>query len=369
MNLLVAYDRARAAIAEAKTVKATLQIRDQLEHVKLHAKQVQNRDLLADAIELQLRCERHLGSMLDAAERSGELRAPGERGKAKERPADDQPRAATLKEIGVDYKLSATSRRAAALGDAAFEEIVAGARDKAKSGNAILIDPIKAAAKTAEIDKRRADHAARTIGGGGIADLGKMVREGRKFGSIGSDPQWKFLTRSAAGEGRSANIHYKTEEVDKIKNLPVGELLADDGAFYMWMVDWCPQDALDLLAHYGLQHITTAFTWIKTNGDDPELDLWDDSSFHMGQGYWTRANPEVCWFATKTDSKKKPKRLYADVRQLIIAPLMEHSRKPDAWLDRIERLTPGDYLELQARRTRPGWVSWGDELEFTGVAA
>ncbi|MBR1150121.1 hypothetical protein JQ575_05605 [Bradyrhizobium sp. JYMT SZCCT0428] len=199
-----------------------------------------------------------------------------------------------------------------------------------------------------------------------------MAREGRKFGSIGSDPQWKFLTRSAAGEGRSANIHYKTEEVDKIKNLPVGELLADDGAFYMWMVDWCPQDALDLLAHYGLQHITTAFTWVKTNGDGrigAPLDPFAASTWHMGQGYWTRANPEVCWFATKADSKKKPKRLYADVRQLIVAPVMEHSRKPDAWLDRIERLTPGDYLELQARRTRPGWVSWGDELEFTGVAA
>jgi hypothetical protein len=54
MNLLVAYDRARAAIAEAKTVKATLEIRDQIEHVKLHAKQVQDRDLLADATELQL---------------------------------------------------------------------------------------------------------------------------------------------------------------------------------------------------------------------------------------------------------------------------------------------------------------------------
>jgi N6-adenosine-specific RNA methylase IME4 len=190
-----------------------------------------------------------------------------------------------------------------------------------------------------------------------------MVREGRKFGSIGSDPQWKFLTRSAAGEGRSANVHYKTEEVDKIKNLPVGELLADDGAFYMWMVDWCPQDALDLLAHYGLRTSPP-----PSPGSRPTATRARHLGrvhWHMGQGYWTRANPEQCWLATKGN----PKRLYADVRQLIVAPVMEHSRKPDAWLDRIERLTEGDYLELQARRTRPGWVSWGDELEFTGVAA
>jgi N6-adenosine-specific RNA methylase IME4 len=125
----------------------------------------------------------------------------------------------------------------------------------------------------------------------------------------------------------------------------------------MWMVDWCPQDALDLLAHYGLRHVTTAFTWVKQN---PSGEGW-----HMGQGYWTRANPEACWLATKGN----PKRLYADVRQLIVAPVMEHSRKPDEWLERIERLTEGDYLELQARRPRAGWTSWGDELEFTGVAA
>ncbi|MCK1676605.1 adenine methyltransferase [Bradyrhizobium sp. 150] len=184
-----------------------------------------------------------------------------------------------------------------------------------------------------------------------------MALTGKRFGSIGADPQWKFLTRSAAGEGRSANIHYKTEEVEKIKDLPVNELLADDGAFYMWMVDWCPQDALNLLAHWGLKHVTTAFTWVKQNASG--------EGWHMGQGYWTRANPEQCWLATKGN----PKRLYADVRQLIVAPVMEHSRKPDEWLDRIERLTEGDYLELQARRPRKGWTSWGDELEWTGAAA
>jgi N6-adenosine-specific RNA methylase IME4 len=364
MTLLAAYDRARAAIAEARTVKATLELRGQIDHLKLHARQVQNRELLAEATELQLRTERHLGELLLAAEEAGEIRAKGERGRARAA-ADDEARPATLKEIGVEPKLSASAKRAAALDQAAFEAIVTTAREKVQSGNAILVDPVKAATKTAEQNQRRADHAARTINGGSVEDLGKMVREGRKFGSIGSDPQWKFLTRSAVGEGRSANIHYKTEEVDKIKNLPVGELLADDGAFYMWMVDWCPQDALDLLAHYGLRHVTNAFTWIKTNGDDAGLDIWDNCTWHMGQGYWTRANPEQCWLATKGN----PKRLYADVRQLIIAPVMEHSRKPDAWLERIERLTEGDYLELQARRTRPGWISWGDELEFTGRAA
>lgn len=358
MTLLAAYDRARVALAEATRVDQVMAVRDELEHVKLYARQIQDRALLADASVIQMRADRRLGVLLAAAKEAGQI-AEGRK------PKDEESGRVTLKEIGVDKKLSARVQKAAALPDETFNELEERTREKIRSGGAILVDPINAAAKDAELAGRRQAHAERTRDGGSIADLGRMVAEGRKFGSIGSDPQWKFLTRSAAGEGRSANIHYKTEEVAKIKDLPVGQLLADDGAFYMWMVDWCPQDALDLLAHWGLRHVTTAFTWVKTNGDDPDLNVWDKSTFHLGQGYWSRANPEQCWLATKGH----PKRLFADVRQLIIAPVMEHSRKPDEWLDRIERLTEGDYLELQARRTRPGWVSWGDELEFTGVAA
>jgi N6-adenosine-specific RNA methylase IME4 len=362
MTMLASYDHAMAALAQALAstdvgvVKAS---RDDLDHVKLHAKRVRDRQLLADATEFQMRVERWLGVLLGRAIEAGELAARG--GKV----ATGAPKPATLAEIGVDPKLSMRAKATAALDDDAFDEIVAGMRSRMASGKAIMVDPVDQAGKFAVQEQRRADHAARTIGGGCIADLGAMARSGKKFASIGMDPQWKFLTRSAAGEGRSANIHYKTEEVDKIKELPVGELAADDCALYMWMVDWCPQDALDLIAHYGFKHITTAFTWVKTNGDDADLSVWDKSTFAMGQGYWSRANPEDCWLATRGN----PKRLYADVRQLIVAPLMEHSRKPDEWLERVERLTCGDYLELQARRPRKGWTSWGDELEFTGVAA
>lgn len=350
MTLLAAYDRICNALVDATQFDQVKAIRNEIEHLKLHARLIRDRELLKKASVAQMKFERKLGTMLDAAFESGQIvegRPPKDRG-------DDR---FTLKEIGVDPKLSARARKAAALDDDAFERLAESACEKIQSGGAILIDPIKAAAKEAEIAGRRRQHAERTEKGGCVADLGALALTGKRFGSIGSDPQWKFLTRSAAGEGRSANIHYKTEEVDKIKDLPVNELLADDGAFYMWMVDWCPQDALDLLAHWGLRHVTTAFTWVKQNASG--------EGWHMGQGYWTRANPEQCWLATKGN----PKRLYADVRQLIVAPVMEHSRKPDEWLDRIERLTEGDYLELQARRPRKGWTSWGDELEWTGVAA
>jgi N6-adenosine-specific RNA methylase IME4 len=361
MNMLAQYDRAMSALAialKSTSFDVVLASRDELDHIKLYANRVRDRQLLMDAIEYQMRVERWLGVLLSRAKDAGLIRE----GRPLKVPAGELP-PASLKDIGVDAKLSMKAQKAAALAPDDFAAAIAGMRARMASGKAILVDPVKEAETAAELDERRAAHAARTLNGGRIEDLGKLALSGFRARFIGSDPQWKFLTRSVAGEGRSANVHYRTEEVDRIKQIPVGELAADDAMFGMWMVDWCPQDALDLMAHYGFKHVTTLYTWVKTNGEGA-LDLWADSTWALGQGYYTRANPEACWLGVKGN----PKRLHADVRQLIVAPLMEHSRKPDEWLARSERLSEGPFLELQARRTRPGWISWGDELEWTGAA-
>jgi N6-adenosine-specific RNA methylase IME4 len=56
-------------------------------------------------------------------------------------------------------------------------------------------------------------------------------------------------------------------------------------------------------------------------------------------------------------------RVNSDVRQAIIAPRREHSRKPDGIYERIERLVAGPYLELFARQKRPDWDCWGNETD------
>ena len=35
--------------------------------------------------------------------------------------------------------------------------------------------------------------------------------------------------------------------------------------------------------------------------------------------------------------------------------------KPEAFLDLVEAVSPGPYLELFARRNRLGWDTWGNE--------
>jgi N6-adenosine-specific RNA methylase IME4 len=39
----------------------------------------------------------------------------------------------------------------------------------------------------------------------------------------------------------------------------------------------------------------------------------------------------------------------------------EHSRKPDEQYDLIENCSPGPYIELFARGSRPKWIGWGKQ--------
>jgi N6-adenosine-specific RNA methylase IME4 len=56
-------------------------------------------------------------------------------------------------------------------------------------------------------------------------------------------------------------------------------------------------------------------------------------------------------------------------RNLVVAPVREHSRKPDELYGVMERLYAGPYLELFARHPRAGWTGWGDQLPAETRAA
>ena len=83
-----------------------------------------------------------------------------------------------------------------------------------------------------------------------------------------------------------------------------------------------------------------------------------ESMLTMGGGLTTRKNTETCYLGRRG----KPARLAKDVREIILAPVREHSRKPDEVYDRIRYYCAGPYLELFAREVRDGWDSWGDEI-------
>lgn len=192
-----------------------------------------------------------------------------------------------------------------------------------------------------------------------------MKEPGKKYGAIYADPPWQFQCWTGKSKwGGAAEAHYRTMPLAEISALPVREWASDDCALFLWIC-W-PQmpEALAVIEAWGFKYKTCAFCWVKANTKQSDL-FSDGVPARMGMGYWTRANSEVCLLATRG----KPKRLAADVRQAIVEPLREHSRKPDEIRQRIERLVAGPYLEMFARQTAPGWDAWGNEVGKFGTVA
>lgn len=347
MTALIRYDAACRAISEAIAVDEVKDIRNKADALRLYWRQAKNKRAEMEMAEIRFRAERKIGEIKKALRAAGELHEGGR--PPKTAVENTEVSKIRLADLDIDENESRRFERLAEIEPNAFDRLLARWREhQEKTSRRVSINLLK------EDDdaKRKAGHAARTYDGGKIEDLHALIAGGYKSSTILADPPWHFLARSDKGEGRSATQHYTTDRLGEITALPVAQLAADDCVLFMWMVDWCPKLALDVIEAWGFAHKTTAFTWAKQNESG---DGW-----HMGQGYWTRANPEDCWLATRGS----PKRIYADVRQLIVHPVMEHSRKPDEAHDRIERLVDGPYLELYARRERRNWVTWGNELKF-----
>ena len=187
------------------------------------------------------------------------------------------------------------------------------------------------------------------------------------FGAILADPPWRFQVwsgdtavqkRGSKTTYKPAQVHYQTMSVDELCALPVEGCAADDCALFLWITWPTLLDGIKIIEAWGFNYKTCAFNWMKAHAT--QIHLFDDEITPlMKMGYWTRASSEVCLLGTRG----KPKRLNADVRQGIIAPVREHSRKPEGIHDRIERLVSGPFLELFARQERPNWSAWGNQTD------
>jgi N6-adenosine-specific RNA methylase IME4 len=177
-----------------------------------------------------------------------------------------------------------------------------------------------------------------------------------KFAAIYADPPWLF--QSWAPEVAGRKVPYATMSLEQIKALPVPSIAAEDCVLFMWICWPHLTHAMATITAWGFEYKTCAFSWIKADASQMEL-FRDDIDPFMGMGYWSRGNSEVCLLATRGN----PKRQDAGVRQAIIEPRREHSRKPDCVYERIERLVDGPYVELFARNEpRPGWTKWGNDV-------
>jgi N6-adenosine-specific RNA methylase IME4 len=134
-----------------------------------------------------------------------------------------------------------------------------------------------------------------------------------------------------------------------LRALPIPSIAADNSVLWLWAVNALLDDALDLMEHWGFEYKNT-LTWAKVTkqGDRPSV----------GMGFWMRGATEHLLLGVKG----KPKPLRRNQPTWFSAPPAAHSAKPDEAYSIIETLTPGPYADIFARRERPGWTCWGDEL-------
>ena len=158
------------------------------------------------------------------------------------------------------------------------------------------------------------------------------------FATILVDPPWP---------AQGGEKHYRTMSLVRIKALPVGTLAARDAHLWLWTTNALLPRAYEVAEAWGFT-VRSPLTWVK---------------FRLGLGgrYQLRNATEQLLFCTRgkapLGSRSQP--------TWFNAPVQEHSRKPAEQFAIIERVSPGPYLELFARRrpeSNQPWAVWGDQV-------
>jgi N6-adenosine-specific RNA methylase IME4 len=176
---------------------------------------------------------------------------------------------------------------------------------------------------------------------------------GKKFRTILADPPWQFANRTGkmAPEHKRLN-RYQTLTLQEICEIPV-HLAADQPAhLYLWVPNALLPDGLEVMRAWGFTYKTNV-VWHKVRKDgEPD---------GRGVGFYFRNTTELVLFGIRGAMRTlQPGRRQVNI---VKSQKQEHSRKPDVMYEIIEACSPGPYLELFARGTRPGWQAWGNQAE------
>ena len=190
-----------------------------------------------------------------------------------------------------------------------------------------------------------------------------------KFKAIVVDPPWSFRSHTALQSSnwhvrRDAEKHYRVMSLEEIAALPIRQLAERDAHLFLWITGpfFVKGAHLAIMKAWGFRPSSIAFTWIKLRRryDANQLRVLPtaEADLHVGLGLTTRKNGEFCLLGRRGNAK----RLTRSVRETILAPVREHSRKPDESYARIMEYCAGPYLDVFARQPRDGWTVWGDQV-------
>jgi N6-adenosine-specific RNA methylase IME4 len=327
---LIYFDTARQALAQAATLDEVAELRTQAELMRGYYRQrKESAEMQNMCAEIKLRCERKLGELLKDI-------IPHQGGRPQKRSHDES---VSLQDLDIDHNQSSRWQRIASVPDDEWERFIA--ETKAKEQELTSAGALRLAKqlKTEEQKRKIFDVEPETCV---VADLEKLVADGRKFGTIYIDPPWAYGNQSTRA---STDNHYQTMGIEDIGCLPIGDLAATPSHLHLWVTASFLREGLWLLEEWGFEY-KTHFVWTKPQ---------------MGIGNYYRMAHEVLLLGIKGSLTFAAH----DVMSWTLCDRQSHSAKPERVREMLERTSPPPRIELFARQTCPGWVSWGNEIERT----
>lgn len=163
------------------------------------------------------------------------------------------------------------------------------------------------------------------------------------YPTIVIDPPWDWGDECDCDQFGRARPTYATMTIDQIAALPIADLAAANAHIYLWITNRSLPKGLGLLEQWGFRYVT-CLTWCKPS---------------IGMGNYYRGSTEHVLFAVRGTLGL----LRHDVGTWFTAPRPgQHSAKPPEFYEIVETCSPGPWLDMFARRSRPGWTSWGAEV-------
>ncbi|MCF7853606.1 MAG: hypothetical protein K9N51_02320, partial [Candidatus Pacebacteria bacterium] len=143
---------------------------------------------------------------------------------------------------------------------------------------------------------------------------------------------------------REVPVPYHCMSVEEISALPVKTLVEKDAHLYLWTINRHLESAYSVARAWGFRPVQV-LTWVKKPRG-------------ICLGTFTSTTEFVLFCRRGTLTAK----LRLDSTWWNWPRSNTHSRKPEAFQDMVEMVSPGPYLELFARRPRLNWTVWGNEV-------
>lgn len=173
---------------------------------------------------------------------------------------------------------------------------------------------------------------------------------GATYDVVLADPPWHYSGPYMADFVKP--VPYPTLTLDEL--VAMRPQTSPDAVCLLWTTGPKMADALALMEAWGFVFKTVLLVWHK---------LTSRGNTAPHPGFYNMASEEFLLLGTRGKVKQVVRPHI--VRQWLAAERREHSRKPDEVFARLDEfLLPGlRRLEMFARERRPGWESFGNEIE------